>query len=352
MTNFLLGYGERLVTSVEMKRGRKPPKLPYSFAEARAQLAPQIRSTVARLDELPAGACPGDEAVAKLTLHPQFLAKSYSPESLLHALRLKVIGSRPATVKPKKWTRKGSPEPLPSTELFVAGKREAFRTWAAELPSWSPDVEAIRDNLAILEAIGPMQAADRLKPIKNSDGGAYLEVGLHTPAGAQGPSVLASFRSYAHDVGVDLFEKKLIRIGDLTFIPARGTKAAAAELARFSFLRVVRPMPKLRHLGSVLRLAVPMLNIELPDEDALDPSLRVLVLDGGTPRGSGLERWVTPYDAKGIGRALPEGEEHGAWVNSAALFGPLEDGRAPRPYAAIDHFRVLDADSGKESGTS
>src|SRR5262249_39791516 len=83
----------------------------------------------------------------------------------------------------------------------------------------------------------------------------------------------------------------------------------------------------------------------LPDADPVDPALRVAVLDGGTPNSSGLERWVTPYDAPGVAGPLVDGEEHGAQVNSAVLFGPLSSGEAQRPYAAVDHFRVVDEHS-------
>lgn len=349
MTNFLLGYGERLVENITIQRGGEGPKLPYSFAEARKRLAPQVRVAARVLDDLPAAACPRDEGVALLTLHPQFLAKSYHPGSLLHELDLEVIGSRPQRVKPEKWTRKKPTADAPSTELYVAGPRAAFRSWASGIEDWTPPHEAAREDLPKIEAIRAPRPEEKIQRLHSKAKSLFFEIGLHLSSEG-GAYVLDAFARYADELGVELLQAKRLVSGTLCFLPARGEREAADELAKFTFLRVLREMPKLRHLESVLRVAVPSsFRASLPDADPVDPALRVAVLDGGTPKGSGLERWVTPYDAPRLGAAAPEAEEHGAWVNSAALFGPLTSGEAARPFAGIDHFRVLDKDSGKDA---
>ncbi len=50
-----------------------------------------------------------------------------------------------------------------------------------------------------------------------------------------------------------------------------------------------------------------------------------------------------------IGDLVPEYQIHGTAVTSALLFGPLQDGaNVERPYAKVDHYRVLDADTMKD----
>jgi hypothetical protein len=100
--NFLLGRGENLMKPIDPPAMKPNKAHPYSFDEAvqtaRAQLAPVI----ADIDALPAAACPRDEAVMAVTLHPAYLAKSYFPDSLLKKAHLHAIGSRKVTVQPRR----------------------------------------------------------------------------------------------------------------------------------------------------------------------------------------------------------------------------------------------------------
>ena len=346
--NFLLGYGERLVEPVSIEPGGGPKKYPYTFDEAKARIAPLAAKTSKALDKLPEAACPRDEAVGIITLHPQWLAKSYHPAALLREVGLEAVGSRPKSIKPEKWTRKSEVKEAPSTELFVAGPRSAFRTWASELPNWSHPTQVLRQDLSKLEALRAPSKSDRVQKIRSREKDLILEVGLHTTRGDPGQYILEAFRDYVEGLGMEPVDAKRIFAGRICFMPVRGTAKQIDELWKFAYLRVVREMPKLRRLESVLRkVVVPTPGqASLPDSDPVDPGLRVAILDGGTPKKSGLERWMTPYDAKGVGKPVPGFLEHGACVNSALLFGSLAREAAERPYASVDHFRVLDEKSG------
>ncbi len=348
--NFLLGHGERLVEPVTIQSGGGPRKLPYSFAQARERLAPQVDAASHSLDALPDSACPNDEVVGIITLHPQWLAKSYHPTALLREVGLETVGSRPRMVKPEKWTKKGEVEEAPSTELFVAGPRDAFRDWATTLPGWSPATDVLRKELARLEAVRAPERKDRVQKIRSREQELVLEVGLHGGRGESGLYILDAFQRFVEGLGMEAVHAKKLFAGRLCFMPVLGERSRLSELWKFSYLRVVREMPRLRRLDSVLRsVSVPAPGpVILPDADPVDPGLRVAVLDGGTPKGAGLERWVTPYDAKGVGGDVPKYLSHGAHVNSAVLFGALSAEEGAQPYAAVDHFRVLDSDSGKD----
>ena len=62
-----------------------------------------------------------------------------------------------------------------------------------------------------------------------------------------------------------------------------------------------------------------------------------------------LAQWVSRKKTKNLGSSVPEFQNHGTAVTSALLFGPLQDGVTPdRPYASVDHYRILDADTMKD----
>lgn len=81
--NFLLGHGERLVTPVSLTRTGRQPEAPYTAEEARQRLRPQVEAAVRAFSDLPDEACPEGKAVGVLTLHPQFIAKTYHPGEFL-----------------------------------------------------------------------------------------------------------------------------------------------------------------------------------------------------------------------------------------------------------------------------
>src|SRR5947209_4358054 len=101
--NYLIGYGERLTEPIPapLKGGEKAH--PYTFDEARKRVARQLVKTVKELDSLPPEACPHDQAVALITVHPAYLAKSYYPNDLFTAIGVHSIGSRQREIKPEKW---------------------------------------------------------------------------------------------------------------------------------------------------------------------------------------------------------------------------------------------------------
>jgi len=126
-TNFLIGRGELLTNDIKGPK-RKPGKAEvYTLQEAARRLTPQFLETAAALDTLPSAACPGDFGVAMLTMNPSYIARSFFPVAMLRTVGLESIGSRTVKVRPDGWTKKGTPQECTTTELFVAGKRQAFR---------------------------------------------------------------------------------------------------------------------------------------------------------------------------------------------------------------------------------
>lgn len=348
--NFLLGYGENLTERVVISGRPVEKRKPYEVSEAIHRLAPMVVHVSAELDRLPADACPGDQAVAILRLHPEFLAKSYFPEKLLETVGVEAVGSRPNRVRPEKSTRAGKPAEFLTTDLFIAGSRSRFRRWAGDLSEWSEDHDGAVELPRVEEFRAP-HSEDRLRGVTQKSGEILLETVLHAAVGRRGNPILEAFVEFARRRDAEVDIDRRIYAGGLCFVPVRAAVKKLRELADFSFLRVARPMPVLRPFAPVVRsFAGPtQFPCKLPKEGPLNPNIRAVVVDGGLPKSHPFAPWVRARDAAGTGIEHPAYVGHGAAVTSALLFGSLTKGEAPeRPYCFVENVRVLDEDSGDD----
>ena len=103
---FIIGRGEVLTYEIPPPKSGGAKVHPYSLAEAKTALIPLIQEMAAQVQALPTQACPGGLAVAKMTLHPAYIAKSFFPTGLLRGAGLISVGSRTVRVAPRKDTRK------------------------------------------------------------------------------------------------------------------------------------------------------------------------------------------------------------------------------------------------------
>ena len=71
-----------------------------------------------------------------------------------------------------------------------------------------------------------------------------LEVVLHR----SDPHILEGFRSYMRTLHVEVNLNERIEVQGLCFIPVRVPRNRLEDMAKFSFLRVAREMPRLREL--------------------------------------------------------------------------------------------------------
>lgn len=349
--NFLLGHGELLTTPLDPPASNQNEKwTPYTFDQAKRRLSPKVASLSRAFGQAPRESFPEDEAVALFTLHPTFLAKSHFPAGLLKELQLELIGSRPRTLRPEavKPTEQSAGS-MVTSELYVAGPREAFRKWAAEFPSWHQVQK--KDQIMRLEDVRVQPVAEKVKPFpKDVAKEVLLEVVLHASAD-NGEYILDGFSRYMRHLGLDADLKKRIQVGGLTFLALRAPYARVNDIAAFTYLRAIRPMPRMRQLWpnreSVRPAQVQVQSgMDFPTEAPVDPQLRVAIFDGGCPDLPFLRPWVKIRPVHKVGRPTPEQLAHGLQVTSAALFGALEPNKAiPRPFAAVEHFQVVDLDT-------
>ena len=343
--NFLLSHGERLAAPVDVPSGGGDKNPPYDFERAKQRLGERLSSSIEEFSEIPDDASPGGEVVALLTMHPRYVSKSDFPQELLEAVGLRPIGSRPTSVKPENWGVTKHPEETITEEIFVAGSRDAFAGWARNIRGWTESTRGAKD-LGHVEDVAAFRARDKLRSIPKDRDEAVFEIVLHN-AGSE--RVVEAFISYARRRDADPLVARRRDIKGLTFIPVRARSVRAEEIARFSFVRVARVMPALRPMRPGMIRSVGKSKLQYPQGGPLDPSVRAAVFDGGLPNNarSVLQPWVTYIEPVGIGPPLAEYQEHGLWVTSALLFGPLPNGNSlPRPICAVDHIRVLDANTG------
>jgi len=345
--NFLIGKGERLVGDVLGVRGGGPKSHPYTFTQARERIVPMLARAVRSIDHLPDNACPGDRAVAAITLNPEYIAKSYFPEKLLETLGLETVGSRPRRVKPERRSKGRDPEEAITTELFVMGLRSAFRAWRSSLPKWDEDLTGA-DELPTIEQIAAPTFHDKIKGRLPKAGKVVLEAVLHADVGGSN-GVVPMFREYLEEIGIQQDLERKFSAGGLCFVELEAPVDLAEEIATFSPLRALRQMPTLRMLRPTFRSSrVSMEDTVLPAKGPIDPKIRAAIFDGGIPKGHPLTRWAKVIEPPGIGKTIPEFQKHGVGVTSAFLFGHIDPAKSlGRPYAGVDHYRVLDTAPGQ-----
>jgi len=340
-TRYLIGRAELLTYPIEAPRKKVGDKAhPYTLGEAKRIIVPEIELANTVFQELPAKACADDLAVARLVLHPAYLAKSFFPKLLLDQIGLSSVGSRTRRIQPRRQTQKKTPTEMETTELFVAGTRAAlgnFPTFARNLNEQMP----VAEQFARIETFAAMTPADRLH-LEGANVGHVFEVGLHLPPEGDAADVRAFFADYAKDCGFRVNGEFEFEAGRLLFVAVEGDVAGLESLARFTLTRVVRPMPHLRAARPVTRsmpLAVPF---SLPGGEPLSREPKVAILDGGLPKEHVLENYVRRYFlADEEASDIPDFTDHGLGVTSAVLFGPIEpEATAERPYAPVDHHRV------------
>ncbi|HEY8903871.1 MAG TPA: hypothetical protein VIM48_09190, partial [Chthoniobacterales bacterium] len=265
-TNFLLGYGERLTKTVNPPGGGGPKVPPYTFDQAKARLLPMAEQTSCALDTLPPLACPSDMAVAKLTLHPQYIAKSYFPSGLIREAGFNPLGSRPDQIVPERWTRKGAPQLVGTTTLFVEGPRRQFRELPARLAALTEDARVASEIVAV-EKLAAYEAAEKIAKERISGKLPVMEIVLHASANTR--FVIDGFEAFARELGIDMSVDDRFYVGSLCFLPARLPREQLRKIAEFAYVRFLREMPKLRTLRPQAPRKIHSFPCVLPDADCI-----------------------------------------------------------------------------------
>lgn len=340
---FLIGFGERLTTPIVPGSGTSTPQPPYTVEQARARLAPMLRAAVEEAVALPKVACPDDETVTAVTLHPRYGTRSGHPTRLLASMEFDALGSRPVT---------SSTGGRASTLLFLSTTRANLRLLAARLTADAP-LRAAEHGIVGVEDFRLNSPADRLRLAREARGGGPLPLDPHAETVAElvlhsgRDTALHGLLDFTRDLDLDVAIDRRLDSGGLAFVPVTGTHAAVTELAGYSFTRVIRRMPRMRtQLDTGTIGARSTVRPTLPTAEPTDRELTVAVFDGGLPARTPLSRWTTAHTFADSAPPQRGYVEHGHRVTSALLFGSVDPAHpVPVPYGYLDHYQVLDSDT-------
>ena len=343
--NFILGKGEDLTTPIVLPTGFGNKKHPYTFEEAQTRLKKMLDNVVTGLDALPDIACPDDYAIATITLHPSYIAKSYFPAELLRAAGLETVGSRPRQIKPEKHTNKKAITEALTTEIFVKGTRKQFAAWNQQFANLNQSSK-IDQQIIEIESISFPNAQTKMKNIPPKGKHIAYEVVLHMNKTQAENGYLEKFQTYLSTLGIETALPHRFYANGLCFLGLEGSAQVAEQIATFSLIRVLKAMPNLRMLKPSMRAGYnkSKSKVFLPQATTpLDKNIQVAIFDGGIPANHPLSTWVTPYEFPGMHPPSQEMLNHGVSVTSAFLFGHIDPTIPLRvPYALVDHYRVID----------
>lgn len=250
--NILLGKNELLTQDILPRPAGRRKSYPYTFEETIVRLSPMISDTVSAIEELPAKACAAGMGLVALTMHPEFLAQSYYPASVLNDLGLRVVGSRAKEIVPLKRSRNRVPERVPTTELLAMGSRENIRTWPSILDSIKKNSRSGRELTRIEEIIAPT-AESKISGTFENDEIVKLEVVLHANQTEGEKIVLPELREYLKGFSLNETFKRRFYVKGLTYVGIEAPANLISQIAMFTAIRVVRRMAKIRELRPIYR---------------------------------------------------------------------------------------------------
>lgn len=339
--NLLIGNGQVLAGEIPRPQGGGgKKKAHYTIDQARLRLGPALREVADAAAKLPDAAKPRGEATSVVTVHPAFQAKSHLPGEVFQRVGLRTVGSKPAMVKPEVDLRDSAPlGEQPTAELYVTGTAASFEALHKMLMS-NKTGKGMQAELCKLEAIRFLMPQERLLRLDGDDPEIPIEIVLHGQGSDE--DLLNGFERFSSLCGAKVFMAKHLAVPGLVFMPGVVPRSRLDEFATYTALRAVRRLPKLRLNRPTVRQVLSSPLPSLPDADALDPGLRMVVFDGGLGVKD-FARWASeevPFD---LANTHADYLSHGTEVTSALLFGEVPAGAAqlPRPYFNVEHHRVL-----------
>lgn len=340
--NFLIGNGDKITKGVSVPSRGGPKNPPYTLNEAREKLSDEISDAQNYYDRLVDKAKPKKQVVAKLTLHPRYIAKTDFPKDLFDSLGLRAIGSKSERISPKQWGIKKHPETALTESYFIAGPEINFEQWSTLLNT--NNISKPLEKIVMIEELSAINGLEKFKG-QIIDNQHFFEIVLHND---DDPDIVELFLDYVESVDSSVEKKRIRTVDGLTFIPVIADSIERVnQISDFSFVRVARGMPSLRPLmirGADL-IASPLI---LPTNQILDTKIKTVIFDGGLEKPLELSNWVNYIEPEGIGKPLNNYLNHGLAVTGAYLFGHINQSQPlPTPVSKVDHVRVLDENSGR-----
>ncbi|MFJ5854552.1 S8 family peptidase [Enterobacter cancerogenus] len=347
MKKVVLGNGEKYAIE-NIYRGRPPGDIPnpYPYSVSSIRIAQKVANTLASVNNLPSEAMPNGEIVTALTLHPSFLAKSYYPTALLKDYSLTSLGSKEVFVKPEvAVNQEQKKRAVSSSVYFVSGKKQSFEKLLYDIENNNLGEDASTD-LGKIEELSFFSNEQKIKTTGVSDGSNTYEVVLHLNANDKLKE--DSFVNFITNLNGSIDRTKIRYIDGLAFCFVKIESTQVAELAKFVFVRVVRPAPKINLSNSVFethslfndRKIINNINNNSSSFNTTRPS--VAVFDGGLFAEALNTPYLRYFDLTSSTDNNSEIFSHGELVTSAVMYGSVDELNSPNHETiAIDHYKVF-----------
>jgi hypothetical protein len=348
--NFIFGRGETLITQEPSLRQNFPPTEPiYSYEESAERLYMGMEDVLNYADNIPLLAKPNDEIVFALLLHPAYLAKSHFPKKIFKYLNFNIIGSKdsPCTPIKNKKNKKNTRESETTILYYVSIRIETLIERKDSL--FTIEDETLQNELTRIESIEPFKHSEKLKIRSQYDTNNAIEVVLHEPE--NGFNVKSALIKFTNSIDNQIKITYSKTIDGITFLKLHTRHEFLEEITKFTYIRVVRNISKLRSINIKSfknNEALENVNVNVK---FLNADLKVAVLDGGfSQKKSFLNKYVRYTDQ------YTNGEDenlltHGTQVTSAVLFGPIpklsnnaNEVQTLYPFSRVDNYKVCDPD--------
>lgn len=336
--NVLIANGHELIGQLSWPKSRNSGKWhPYTIAEARRILHPQLISVADFASNTPKEYAPRGEITAQVVLHPAYLAKSYFPASILRSSGLVIVGSRPVKVIPRR-AKKDPNNPIETASIFVSGTAENFEEMDERLLSFDTTAKH-QEQFERIELIDTYSAVEKLRLRPDTRWPDHVHITLH--ATEADTDIQVAFRLLVEELGGRILERGFRYVPGLTFVAVKMAPERIPELAKFTRIRLVRSLPELQE-ELVLDQSITKSygNISIPAGPPLT-AMRTAIFDGGVSNA-----FTGHANEISVAGQLPSSAgdlAHGIHVTSAFLYGYVNKNGQPlsRPYGYVDHHRVL-----------
>lgn len=351
MKKVILGNGEKYAIPNDYSGrppGDEPHPYPYDISSRR--VATKLANTLVEADELPADAKPNDTIVTALTLHPSFLAKSYYPKALLNDYGLTSIGSKEVFVKPEIAVNKAQKTQSVSSSLyFLSGKKSSFEKLLADIEENNLS-EEVSNDIGKIEELRLYSFKEKIKSKEDEQYNTY-EVVLH--ADETEKDKVLNFITFIEKMDGEIDKSKIRFIGGLAFCFVKIDCSKISELAKFVFVRVVRPASKINLFNSFLDIddvnsdakkilsgkeSIAVSRDEVQNENAQP---LVAVFDGGLISSQLSTTYLRYFDLTGSNDGDSKIFTHGELVTSAVMYGTMEElSSDEHEIIPLDHYKV------------
>lgn len=356
----ILYNGEIYGQPIQKGSGGGPKEMNISYDEARGNLLRDLNTTRAVLREMPKRSRLPNEVVLSMVLQPEFIAKSYYPDSLfdLGATKFGIseIGSRIFKMKSE---NTGEEEELEKDEdsyslsklFFLRATEESLNALENQLnKSTFFQKKSFITDIRKISSLGLLDGEDQILGFSDNWREGRIEAVLH-PFEIDRHVAQEHFFSLIknHGVNPETISFKQYSSG-VSFVSFSGDREVLKSLKGYNPLRTAHPL-KMRQLPNFSR-GTDIAGGPKAPVFTKKSKIVVGVIDGGLHPSNPYVKDYAEAEFSVSGNPLSVYQDHGTMVSGALLYGALneygKDDTLPEPPVSVKSFGVLSDTTGQD----